>query len=60
MDQGRHARAGGAEPLVPTEAPQQGPGRRQPLRNKDQGAGSRCEILTETSGTEETAKKSKI
>ena len=52
------ARAEGAEQVVPTEAPQQGPGRRQILSNKDQGAGSRCEILTEASGTEETAKKS--
>ena len=36
-------RAEGAEPVVPTEAPQQRPGRRQPLRN----------LFTEASGTEQ-------
>ena len=42
-DQGQHAGARGAEPVVPTEAPQQRPGRRQPLRN----------LFTEASGTEQ-------
>ena len=63
------AAAQGAEPVVPTEAPQQGPGRTQPYkgrnrwfqqrpRNKDQGAAGRCENLTKASGTDEIAKKS--
>ena len=34
-------RAEGAEPVVPTEAPQQRPGRRQPLRKFDKGIGDR-------------------
>ena len=34
-------RAEGAEPVVPTEAPQQRPGRRQPLQNFYRGIGDR-------------------
>ena len=63
------AAAQGAEPVVPTEAPQQGPRRtqshkgrnrwfQQRPRNKDQGASGLCENLTKASGTDEIAKKS--
>ena len=36
-----HATAPGAEPVVPTEAPQHGPGRRRPLRKFHKGIGDR-------------------
>ena len=39
-DQGQHASAGGAEPVVPTEAPHQGQWRRV-LKNFDKGIGPR-------------------